>query len=99
MFFDDFVKCFDEADVIILSEIYKVLGRISEEDKKISSNDLVSAMKDRDGEKGVSREILFAPDLQEAEFLVKKHTQKNDCVLIMGAGDIGELPERIVLKK
>ena len=99
MFFDDFVKCFDEADVIILLEIYKVLGRISEEDKKISSNDLVSAMKDRDGEKGVSREILFALDLHEAEFLVKKHTQKNDCVLIMGAGDIGELPERIVLKK
>jgi len=99
MFFDDFVKCFDEADVIILSEIYKVLGRISEEDKKISSNDLVSAMKDRDGEKGVSREILFSKDLNEAEYLIKKHIQKNDCALIMGAGDIGDLPEKFALKK
>lgn len=99
MLFDDFVKCFDAADVVILPEIYKVLGRIGEEDKKISSSDLASAIKDRDGEKGVSREILFAKDLKEAEYLIKKHTQRNDCVLIMGAGDIGDLPERIVLKK
>ena len=97
--FDDFVKCFDAADVVILLEIYKVLGRMSEEDNKISSNDLVRAIKDRDGEKGVSREILFSKDLNEAEYLIKKHIQKNDCVLIMGAGDIGDLPEKIVTKK
>ncbi len=97
--FDDFVKCFDAADVVILPEIYKVLGRMSEEDKKISSSDLVSAIKDRDGEKGVSREILFSKDLKEAEYLLKRHIQKNDCVLIMGAGDIGDLPERIVTRK
>ena len=97
--FDDFVKCFDAADVVILPEIYKVLGRMSEEDKKISSNDLVRAIKDRDGEKGVSREILFSKDLKEAEYLIKKHSKGNDCVLIMGAGDIGDLPEKIVMKK
>ena len=99
MLFDDFVICFDAADVVILPEIYKVLGRMSEEDKKISSSDLVGAIKDRDGEKGVSREILFSKDLNEAEYLIKKHIQKNDCVLIMGAGDIGDLPEKIVTKK
>lgn len=96
MLFDDFVKCFDGADVVIVPEIYKVLGRISDEDKKISSSDLVSAMKDRDGERGVSREILYAADLKDAEILIKKHTQKNDCILIMGAGDVGELPEKLI---
>lgn len=99
MLFDDFVKCFDAADVVILPEIYKVLGRIGEEDKKISSNDLARAIKDRDGEKGASREIIFAKDLQETEYLIKKHTRIDDCILIMGAGDIGDLPKRIVLKK
>ena len=59
----------------------------------------MSAIKDRDGEKGVSREILFAKDLKEAEHLIKIHIRKDDCVLIMGAGDIGDLPEQIVSKK
>ena len=96
MLFDDFVKCFDGADVVIISEIYAVKGRISEEDRKINSQNLISAMKDRDGEKGRSRELLYARDLAEAGNLIRKHAQKNDCILIMGAGDIGELPEKLI---
>ncbi len=43
--FKDFVKCFDQADELIVSEIYDVVGRENMEDQKISSKDLVEAIK------------------------------------------------------
>lgn len=96
MLFDDFVKAFDEADVVICSEIYTVKGRISDEDAKISSAHLISSMKDRDGERGRSRELLFAKNLSETEALIRKHVKTNDCLLVMGAGDIGTLPLKLI---
>ena len=96
MLFDDFVKSFDEADVVICSEIYTVKGRITAEDAKVSSADLISSMKDRDGERGRSRELLFAKNLSETEVLIRKHIKANDCLLIVGAGDIGGLPLKLI---
>jgi len=45
--FDEFVKSFDEVDELILAEIYDVAGRENSEDQKVSSKDLVEAIKAR----------------------------------------------------
>ncbi len=44
--FNEFVKSFDLADELILAEIYDVAGRTEAADQKLSSKDLVEAIKD-----------------------------------------------------
>ena len=82
--FNDFVKSFDSANLIILSEIFDVAGREEKKDSDISSLDLVKEIKKRSKEKIV----LFAKDLEETKKIILKNARKNDIVLIMGAGDI-----------
>jgi len=82
--FNDFVKSFDRADMVILSEIFDVAGREGAEDSDISSLDLVKEIKKRSKEKTV----LYAKDLKETERLILEKARENDVVLIMGAGNI-----------
>jgi UDP-N-acetylmuramate--alanine ligase len=82
--FNDFVKSFDQADLIILSEIFDVAGREEKKDSDISSLDLVQEIKKRSKEKM----ILFAKDLEETKKLILENARKNDIILMMGAGDI-----------
>jgi len=87
--FDDFVKSFDLADVVIVPEIYDVAGR--EEGQSISSKDLVEKIKQNDPKK----QIEYAEDLMEARVKVKSIIQDEDVVLVMGAGDIYKLASEI----
>jgi len=84
--FDDFAISFDEADEVILSEIYEVSGR-NEADKKISSRDLVEAIQKRN----TDLKISFAKDLEETRKLMQEKKHGVDVVLVMGAGDIDTL--------
>jgi UDP-N-acetylmuramate--alanine ligase len=89
-FFADFVPSFDLADVLMLSEIYEVAGRDAVEDQKISSQDLIRAVTEHDGKRGVSRAIEYAPDPNSAVRRTLELSQPNDVVIFMGAGDIDE---------
>lgn len=80
--FDGFVKSFDQADVVVLPEIFDVAGR--EEGIKVSSRDLVSAMKKNSPKK----QIYFAQDLEEARKKVIEVVNLEDIVLVIGAGDV-----------
>lgn len=80
--FNDFVESFDEADEVILSEIYEVAGREKDEEK-ISSLDLVKAI-----QKNGFKNISFAENLQKTKEMIKSKLNDFDIVLIMGAGDI-----------
>ena len=82
--FNDFIKSFDSADIIILSEIFDVAGREEKKDNDVSSLDLVKEIKKRLKEKTV----LFAKDLKETKKMILENAQKNDIILVMGAGDI-----------
>jgi UDP-N-acetylmuramate--alanine ligase len=82
--FNDFIKSFDRADMVILSEIFDVAGREEKKDSDVSSLDLVKEIKKRSKEKTV----LFAKNLKETKKLILKNARKNDIILVMGAGDI-----------
>lgn len=89
--FNDFVDSFNDADILIIPEIFAVAGRT--EDYDISSNDLVKAIK----EKYPNKEVLYALDLPSAEQLLNSIVQENDVLIIQGAGDIDELARKIVI--
>lgn len=80
--FEEFVTSLDEADVVIIPEIYGVAGRKDGEDV-ISSRDLVEAIgKDS---------VMFAKDFEETKGLLKEHVQEGDVLLMTGAGEIDNL--------
>lgn len=81
--FDEFTRVFDDADGVILSEIYDVAGR-NEAEKEISSKELVFAIQKRNER----QEVAYARDLNETKKMIQKKINDFDVVLIMGAGDI-----------
>lgn len=88
--FSSFVRAFDEADFVILNEIYDVPGR--EIARKISSRDLVRELKKR------KIKAVFTKTLVETKKTLLKNIKKDDIVLIMGAGDIYQLSTALVDK-
>lgn len=88
--FNDFVESFDQADLIIISEIFGVAGRELTADEKVSSRDLVEAIKLANSQtrKLANKTILYARDLTETKKLILENIQKNDILLVMGAGNI-----------
>ncbi|MBU0646638.1 UDP-N-acetylmuramate--L-alanine ligase [Patescibacteria group bacterium] len=84
--FDDFVKVLSKAENLIIPEIYGVSGRTEPEAAEISSLDLV---------KKIPRSE-YAPDLPTAEQMLRDKIQKDDVVIIMGAGDVDQIARNLV---
>ena len=96
--FADFVRAFDEAEVVILSEIYNVEGRVSESDREVSSKQLADAIVkywETDEDTKTDRELIYCENLAETEKALRQTVKKNDVVIIMGAGDIYKVAERL----
>lgn len=85
--FKEFVQSFDEADFLILAEVYEVEGREDIKDK-ISSKELADAIREMWKEKKILKEVIYAKDLNECKKIILRNIKKNDVVIIMGAGDI-----------
>jgi len=83
--FDDFTRVFrrNDIDMIIITDIYKVMGREMEEiEKKVSAQQLVKKIK--------RKNVLYLP-LDQAKDYLKTHLKSVDVLLIIGAGDIYKL--------
>ncbi len=87
--FADFVKSFTGADVVVLPEIYHVEGR-NEEEGKISSRDLLDALKPN-----FAKPMFYAKDLDEARGILEKEIKEGDVVLVMGAGNVDEIARKL----
>jgi len=87
--FSEFVESFDEADLVIISEIYEVEGRT--EEKFESSVDMVQKVSERNKFEAV----LYAKDRTEAESHLRDIVQPNDVVVVMGAGPIDNLARKL----
>ncbi|MDO8674054.1 MAG: UDP-N-acetylmuramate--L-alanine ligase [Dehalococcoidia bacterium] len=81
----EFAKCFDDADVVVISDIYASRER---DTLGISSADLVSVMHHAN-----VRHIASLNDI--AEWLTTS-LDKDDVLLTLGAGDIGKVGELVL---
>ncbi len=86
---DDFATSFDLADEVIILDIY---GSAREEQGGVSSLDLVNKLKIEN----CKSKIVHMPDLIKLEKYLLDHIEKNDVVVLMGAGDIFRVGENLL---
>jgi UDP-N-acetylmuramate--alanine ligase len=110
--YKDFVESFNSADVVVLSEIFDVVGREESDDQNVSSLDLVNDIKKkleiasprlvrlgrRNWEIGKLDidSIFYAKNLKETRKLIDEKIKSDDILLIMGAGDIYKIADDLV---
>ncbi len=89
--FDEFTSAFEDADKIILAEIYAAREKNIH---KISSKELVLAIK----KKYPTKEVYYFKEFNEIASFVLNNAEKDDLVITMGAGDIYKVAEIIIEK-
>lgn len=94
--FDEFVPSFDDADVLLLSEIFDVAGREDAADAAVSSRQLVEAIRAHDAKRGTHRRVLYVGALEETLAAVTKTLLPDDVLILAGAGDIYTLAKKLV---
>jgi UDP-N-acetylmuramate--alanine ligase len=82
---DDFLGCFDDADHLMVSEIYAASEQPLE---GVSGESLCAAIR--------HAAKHFVGDIETAAEEVMKVVSPKDLVLCLGAGSVGSLPERIL---
>lgn len=88
--FNEFLHAFDEADEVVLTEIYAA----SEEPLKgISGRALADALK-----KGSKAKIHFVPRVEDIADYLAPQLRAGDVVLTMGAGNIGSVGVQLLEK-
>ncbi len=93
--FNDFVASFDEADLVIIPDIYDVAGREVLSDKEMNAHMLVDAIKERDLRREQQRKVMYGGNLAELKDKLSQIVRKDDVLLFMGAGDIYRLAEEL----
>jgi UDP-N-acetylmuramate--alanine ligase len=86
--FNGFIESFTEADELIILDIY---GSAREKQGGVSARDLVEKIK-------VKHEVKYIPTLMECENYLRENIQRNDVVVLMGAGDIFRVGEGLLKK-
>ena len=89
--FHEFGEAFEDADVIVLAEIYAAREKNIH---KISSESLVDEIKKNYPDK----EVLFFPTFEEIAEYVMENSSGDDLILTMGAGDVYKIGDMIVEK-
>lgn len=93
--FEDFVRAFDEADAVIIPDIFTVAGRESIGEQEMNAAMLVKAIQERDAKHGRKREVMASGDLTQTKAVIDEIVKKDDVLLMMGAGDIYKLAEEL----
>jgi len=91
-FVEDFAKCFNMADIVIILDIYVPVGR-EETDCEITSCQLLDKIKQNGHENA-----FYFQSFEEAEKFILKNIFPHDLLVTMGAGDIVFLGESMLLK-
>jgi len=82
---DDFAQSFKDADEVIILDIY---GSAREVQGGVHAKDLIDKIK--------GQEVKYIPTLDEVEKYLREHIERNDVVLLMGAGDVFRVGEKLV---
>lgn len=86
---DEFSMAFDDADKIIITDIYAAREKDTGD---IHSRDLVEKLKRR------GNEVLYLPNFELIQEYLLNNTQIGDLVITMGAGDIHKVGENLISK-
>jgi UDP-N-acetylmuramate--alanine ligase len=84
---DDFVTSFNEADLLIVTEIY---AASEEKIEGVSGHILADKIK-----ASGHRNVMFAPSKEDAAELVLQNAKPGDVVITLGAGDVNKIDERL----
>lgn len=87
LLFDDFLKCFDSADEVIITDIYPAREKF---DPSIHSRDVVDALV----KKGINAKYIG--EFEDAKEYIYKVIQKDDLVITTGCGNPDKLAHMIV---
>ncbi|MGE5426172.1 MAG: UDP-N-acetylmuramate--L-alanine ligase [Bacillota bacterium] len=90
--FKGFLKSFDDADALGILEIY---GSAREKQGGISSRDIVEGLK----KAGRKQPVKYLKDFDQALSWLEKALRPGDVLLLMGAGDIFRVGERLIKRK
>jgi UDP-N-acetylmuramate--alanine ligase len=93
--FTEFVESFDGADTVLLQEIYDVAGR-EDASQKISSSQLVEAIRERDIKNHKNRTLAFMENRDQIESWLRANASASDVVLLMGAGEIYKVGHSLI---
>ena len=83
--FADFAAAFDEADGVLVTEVYRAREPV---DENFSAAQVVAAMHHPDAH--------FTPALEDAADYLLTHLRSGDVVLVLSAGDAPEISERVL---
>ena len=90
--FNDFIHAFQGIDELIVLDIY---GSAREEQGGVHSRDLVKAIQGSD-DKQKPKIIKYIPSLKECESYLRENINRDDLVLLIGAGDVFRIGENLV---
>ncbi len=92
--FNDFMSAFDDADILILTDIYTVAGR-EEAKTAVNAGKLAQAIARR-----LKKPIPLARDIDELKTVLVKNIKikEKDTIVMMGAGTINEWTDRLIDK-
>ena len=85
--FDEFVHAFDEADVLVLTDIYSAREPF---DPTVSSKMLAEAIAAR------GKKVIYEADMSRIAEMLKKDVGTDELVITMGAGSINQLDDMIL---
>jgi UDP-N-acetylmuramate--alanine ligase len=89
--FKEFVRCFADADVVLIPDIYT--ARDAEADREsVSSQELVRAINE------TGKPALYMSSFDEIAEFVSSKVNSNSVVVMMGAGNIDEVARRVVAR-
>ncbi len=94
--FVDFAESFEDADVLILNEIFDVAGREENKDQDVSSKDIVNAIKKKNEIENRRQEVVFTENRDETKKKLNGLIKKGDVVLVMGAGDMYKIAKELI---
>jgi len=88
---DDFAMSFDDADEVIVLDIY---GSARETQGGVHSRDLVQKIKSEI--RNQKSEIKYIATLDECEKYLRETIERDEVIILMGAGDVFRIGERLV---
>ena len=84
--YDEFIKSFNDADVIIITDVYSAGENIME---NISGKDLAERIKEVEKDKTV----IYSGNLEKTFNILKQIVKNQDVILFLGAGNITKLAD------